>query len=68
MLSTVTDTLTSDVVTTSTGRLEALEHLEQTAQKAVRHQHARGRDVHDGDAPLAGERGQRARCRRGRRP
>ena len=52
----VTDTLTSEVVTTSTGVL-ALEDLEQAAQEAVRHQHPRRRDVDDGDVALAGKRG-----------
>ena len=37
-------------------RLEALEHLEQPPQEAVRHQHARRRDVDDRDVALAGER------------
>ena len=38
------------------GRAVALEHLEQPAEKAVRHQHARGRDFDDGDVALARER------------
>ena len=41
------------------GRAVALEHFEQPAQEAVRHQHSRGRDVDDGDVALAGERGDR---------
>ena len=52
----VTDTLTSDVVTTSTGGAVALEDLEDPAQESVRHQHARRGDVDDRDVALAGER------------
>ena len=43
----VTDTLTSEVVTTSTGVLWLLEDFEQPAQEPVRHQHARRGDVDD---------------------
>ena len=56
MSSTVTETLTSEVVTTSTDVVVPLEHLEQPPQEAVRHQHARRGDVDHGDAALAGER------------
>ena len=56
--STVTETLTSEVVTTSTGVLVPLEHLEQAAQEAVRHQHPGGGDVDDGDVLLGGQRGE----------
>ena len=47
--STVTDTLHLRRRDHVDGRLAALEHLEQLAQKAVRHQHARRGDVDDGD-------------------
>ena len=62
--STVTETLTSDVVTTSTGGPVALEHLEDPAQEAVRHQHPGRGDVDDRDVALAGERGERLVDRR----
>ena len=39
--------------------LVALEHFEQPAQEAVRHQHPRRRDVDDGDGLLRRHRGQR---------
>ena len=65
--STVTETLTSEVVTTSTEVREALEHLEEPAQEAVRHQHARRRDVDDRDALLRRDRGERPIGRRAAR-
>ncbi len=75
VLSTVTDTLTSDVVTTSTGVLNRSKTSKRPPQEAVRHQHARRRDVDDRDAALARQRGQRGpsaaafgRDHRARRP
>ena len=59
----VTETLTSEVVTTSTDGPVLLEHLEDPPQKAVRHQHAGRRDVHDGDALLRRDGRQRAAVR-----
>src|SRR5208283_174883 len=38
------------------GRFEAVEDFEDAAQKAVRHQHARGMNVDDGDLALTGDR------------
>ena len=37
-------------------RAVGLEDLEQPAQEAVRHEHPRGGDLHDGHAPLARQR------------
>ena len=45
-------------------RLESLEHLEEPAEKAVRHQHPRGGDVHHRHSALRGHRGERAFARR----
>ena len=48
----VTDTLTSDVVTTSTDVRCCSNTSKMRAQETVRHQHARRRDVDDRDALL----------------
>ena len=45
VLSTVTDTLTSEVVTTSTAVLNRSNTFEQATKKTVGHQHPRRRDV-----------------------
>ena len=64
--STVTDTLTSDVVTTSTAVRKRSNTSKSRRKKAVRHQHARRRDVDDRHVALARERRQLA-LRRPRR-
>ena len=50
--STVTETLTSEVDTMSTGQRWLVKNFKDAFEKSMRHQHARGHDVHDGDALL----------------
>ena len=57
--STVTETLTSDVVTTSTDVRCCSNTSKMRLQEPVRHQHARRRDVDDGHALLRRDRRQR---------
>ena len=53
--STVSETLTSEVETMSTGHLCFVEDFENGFQKSMGHQHAGGDDVHDGDALFGGD-------------
>ena len=54
--STVSETLTSEVETMSTGQRCWSKTSKMALEKPVRQQHARGDDVHDGDALLRGDR------------
>ena len=54
--STVSDTLTSEVETTSTAHFVAVEYFKDRLQESVRHQHSRrGHDLDDGDALFGGD-------------
>ena len=51
----VKETLTSELASISTAVSARLKTLEDALEKSMRHEHARGADIHDEDPLLAGD-------------